>query len=133
MEDLQRVKACLPTGPELKTVEAYDGPVEDLGAAEAFFRAMASTRRPGFKVTAMLFSLQFPSIAEVCDTRLETLSRACEEAMNSDRLARLLDRVLYIGNLLNEGETFIRSFVFPCSTVDGCFFLFFFSVDRGIV
>lgn len=30
--------------------------------------------------------------------------QACEEATSSDRLAAVLERVLDIGNLLNEGE-----------------------------
>lgn len=106
MEDLQRLEACLPTGPELQQVLAYDGPAEALGPAESFFQALTPTPRPAEKVSLMLFALQFPSIAEVTGARLETLRMACQETTSSDRLARVLDRVLVIGNLLNEGECF---------------------------
>lgn len=108
-EDLQRLEACLPTGPELKTVMAYEGPEEALAPAEAFFRALASVPRPAAKVSALLFWRHFSSAAEVAGSRLDTLQKACEEATTSDRLARVLDWVLKIGNVLNEGECQIGS------------------------
>lgn len=83
---------------------SYEGPVEALGPAEAFFRALAPTPRPQSKVSAMIFSRQFWSVAEDARARLATLRMACEEATTSDKLARVLERVLIIGNLLNEGE-----------------------------
>eukprot|EP00903_Cladosiphon_okamuranus_P016298 g15030.t1 len=103
-EDLQRLEACLPTAQELKTVLAYTGPAAALGPAETFFRALQDTPRAGGKVTAMLFSRQFlGSVAGDAEARVKTLRLACEEAMSSERLATVLERVLDIGNLLNEG------------------------------
>lgn len=137
-EDLQRLEACLPTGPELKTVLTYDGPLETLGPAEAFFRALAPTPRPASKVSTLLFSLQFSSIVEIADARLETLSCACQEVTTSDRLARILDRVLVIGNLLNEGEILFKLtrvvllYIHLSSDDEGFFgFTFFWSMSHN--
>lgn len=104
VEDLQKLEACLPTESELKTVLAFEGPAEALGPAETFFRSLASVPRPGNKVSALLFWRQFSSVAETAELRLENLHKACEEATTSDRLTGLLEWVLKIGNLLNEGE-----------------------------
>lgn len=82
---------------------AFKGPIEALGPAESFFRALAHTPRPASKVSVMLFSRQLGSVEESANTRLDTLRLACEEVTKSDRLARVLERVLLIGNLLNEG------------------------------
>lgn len=106
-EDLEKLEVCLPTKAEVRTVLAYKGPVESLGSAESFFLALARTPRPSCKVSVMLFSRQFKSIAEHASARLETLRLACEEATTSGRLARVLERVLIIGNLLNEGVVIV--------------------------
>ncbi|CAM9424601.1 unnamed protein product [Ectocarpus sp. 4 AP-2014] len=103
-EDLQRLEGCLPTVQELRTVVAFSGPAAALGSAETFFRALRDTPRPASKVSAVLFSRQFlGSVAGDAESRVETLRMACEEAMGSDRLAAVLEKVLDIGNLLNEG------------------------------
>ncbi|CBN80077.1 Formin-like 3 [Ectocarpus siliculosus] len=103
-EDLQRLEGCLPTAQELRTVMAFSGPAAALGSAETFFRALRDTPRPASKVSAVLFSRQFlGSVAGDAESRVETLRMACEEAMESDRLAAVLEKVLDIGNLLNEG------------------------------
>ncbi|CAM9158805.1 unnamed protein product, partial [Ectocarpus sp. 13 AM-2016] len=104
IEDLQRLEGCLPTAQELRTVVAFSGPAAALGSAETFFRALKDTPRPASKVSAVLFSRQFlGSVAGDAESRVETLRMACEEAMESDRLAAVLEKVLDIGNLLNEG------------------------------
>ncbi|CAM9497960.1 unnamed protein product, partial [Ectocarpus sp. 12 AP-2014] len=104
IEDLQRLEGCLPTAQELRTVVAFSGPAAALGSAETFFRALRDTPRPASKVSAVLFSRQFlGSVAGDAESRVETLRMACEEAMESDRLAAVLEKVLDIGNLLNEG------------------------------
>ncbi|CAN0032714.1 unnamed protein product, partial [Hapterophycus canaliculatus] len=105
VEDLQRLEVCLPTTQELKTVLAYSGPPAALGPAETFFRALGGTPRVAQKVSALLFSRVFlGSVARDAERRAERLTRACKEAMESDRLAAVLEKVLDIGNILNEGE-----------------------------
>ncbi|CAM9730057.1 unnamed protein product, partial [Discosporangium mesarthrocarpum] len=102
-EDLQRLEACIPSVPEVQMAMAFNGPVEALGPAETFFRALGQTPRPLNKVRVMLFMKQFAASVEEASGRLKTLRLACKEVTESRRLAGVLERVLLIGNLLNEG------------------------------
>ncbi|CAN0046750.1 unnamed protein product [Choristocarpus tenellus] len=103
-EDLQRLEVCLPTSPEMEMVLAFQGSPETLGTAESFFWALGNTPRPLAKVRVMLFMQQFKSNSEVLAGRLEALEKACSEATESQRLAGVLERVLRIGNVLNQGK-----------------------------
>ncbi|CAN0574297.1 unnamed protein product, partial [Ectocarpus sp. 12 AP-2014] len=103
IEDLQRLEGCLPTAQELRTVVAFSGPAAALGSAETFFRALRDTPRPASKVSAVLFSRQFlGSVAGDAESRVETLRMVRRGGVGSED-QQLLEKVLDIGNLLNEG------------------------------
>lgn len=54
-------------------------------------------------MTAMLFVVQFHHQQKELRDRVRAITRACDEVLHSERLARCFELVLAIGNLLNSG------------------------------
>ena len=101
-EKLQNMQMLLPTMAELKSIRAYKGGTEGLGRAEAFFLAVSKIPRFSHKLHAFEFSLQFREETSNFMEILETLHRACDEVVKSQKLAGMLRRLLAVGNLMNE-------------------------------
>ena len=101
-EKLQNMQTLLPTAAELKVIQQYNGGMESLGRAELFFIAVSKISRFAKKLHAFEFSLQFQEQVNDLSQSLHLLHQACEEVIQSQKLAGMLRRLLAVGNLMNE-------------------------------
>lgn len=102
-ERLEQLTDLLPTEAELREVRRYKGDVAKLREAERWFVAVNSVPRLSAKLAAVVFVAQFPAQATEAQRRLDVSASACHEVINSKRLKAVLDAILAIGNVMNEG------------------------------
>ena len=95
----------LPTDMELKQVSSYSGPDSALLPAEVFFRMLSSVKRVSVKIKVMETMDTFPTAVSDLGRRLSFLKGVCEAVMCSEKLQRVLETVLAIGNIMNEGTS----------------------------
>eukprot|EP00804_Cyclotella_cryptica_P023378 CCRYP_000525-RC/>CCRYP_000525-RC protein AED:0.38 eAED:0.38 QI:142/1/1/1/0.5/0.66/3/170/453 len=101
-EKLQNMQLLLPTKEEMNRLEQYDGQTDGLGRAELFFLAVMKVPRFSQKLSSFKFSRQFEELTTALFSNLHLLSQACDEVINSKKLAMILRRFLAIGNVMNE-------------------------------
>ena len=102
-ERVQFVKDLLPTATEISAVKRYYGSPDRLVPAEQWFQKIVHIKRLEAKAHVLHTMEVFESeVAEIQD-RLHVLTRVCNQVMESERLRELLDMVLQIGNIMNEG------------------------------
>ncbi|EYU34415.1 hypothetical protein MIMGU_mgv1a007441mg [Erythranthe guttata] len=96
------IKFC-PKKEEMELLKGYTGDPENLGKCEQFFLELMKAPRVESKLRVFLFKIQFNS--QVSDFRksLNIVNSACQEVRNSHKLKDIMQRILYLGNKLNEG------------------------------
>ena len=78
---------------------------KSLGQVEAFFHTIAPIPELTHRLECMVFKQKLEQTCELLDDRLKTITAACEQVSRSERLAKLLEVVLKIGNYINGGTT----------------------------
>jgi hypothetical protein len=97
------LRDLLPTISEVQTILAYKGTDDRLVPAERWFRATAQIRRIETKVQVLQSMETLRSeILALCEN-FRLLARACRQVMESEKLEALLEMVLRVGNIMNEG------------------------------
>ena len=76
-----------------------------LGQVEAFFFEIAPIPDIQQRLECMVFKQKLETTCEILDDRLKVITAACEQVSRSERLAKLLEVVLKLGNYLNGGTT----------------------------
>ena len=101
-EKLENLSLLLPKREEVETMKSYSGQSDGLGRAELFFLSVIKVPRFEQKLATFKFSLQFDELAQSLTSSLNTLAKACDEVIESKKLANVLRRLLAVGNVLNE-------------------------------
>ena len=86
-------------------MSSYSGPDSALLPAEVFFRMLSSVKRVSVKIKVMETMDTFPTAVSDLGRRLSFLRGVCEAVMCSEKLQRVLETVLAIGNIMNEGTS----------------------------
>jgi uncharacterized protein YlxP (DUF503 family) len=102
-EQLQNMTTLLPSQGEIKKLREYKGSETNLGRAEKFLLAISRIPRFSQKLHAFTFVLQFTEITSALRQSLINLDNACQDIVNSKKLANIMKRLLAVGNLVNEG------------------------------
>ena len=102
-ERTQNIKQLLPQPQELLAVKSYKGQISLLVPAEVFFRHLLKVKRPDAKCQVMQVMNSFSDNALETERQCNVLSNVCIQVLKSERLKRILESVLTIGNKLNEG------------------------------
>jgi hypothetical protein len=102
-ERTQNIKQLLPHQQELLAVKSYNGDDSALVPAEVFFRHLLNVKRPEAKFHVMQVMNSFSDVARETEQKFDLLSNVCNQVLKSERLKRILENVLIIGNKLNEG------------------------------
>jgi hypothetical protein len=102
-ERVQFMKDLLPTASEAKSVQNYKGLDSRLITAELFFREVVRVERIETKVHVMQTMDVFNENATQLKINFQLLARACLQVQRSERLEYVLDEVLKVGNIMNEG------------------------------
>jgi Formin Homology 2 Domain/Subunit CCDC53 of WASH complex len=102
-ERVQFLKDLLPNAQEVSAIKSYTGNDSRLVPAELFFRHLVPIKRIEVKVEVMKMMVTFRSNAAGYLDNYKLLERACLQAQKSEKLLEVLDMVLNIGNIMNEG------------------------------
>ncbi|RLN89230.1 hypothetical protein BBJ28_00002613 [Nothophytophthora sp. Chile5] len=100
---LANLQDIAPNSVEMKRYSDFRGSRSRLEPAEKFLVEMCEISRVADKIGAMLFASQFEHQQQELRGRIQVITRACYEVLQSERLARCFELVLAIGNLLNTG------------------------------
>ena len=100
-EHLLILTSILPTADEVAIVAAYEDNLSCLGRAEQFFVAVSKVPRLPSRLRAFLFMSEFNAMASELESCLDSVSRACDEVVDSAQLKSLLRRLLVVGNTMN--------------------------------
>ncbi|KAI3844341.1 hypothetical protein MKW92_013648 [Papaver armeniacum] len=102
------IKFC-PTKEEMELLKGYNGDKENLGKCEQFFLELMKVPRVESKLRVFSFRIQFNT--QVSDLRrdLNIVNSAAEEIRNSDKLKRIMQTILSLGNALNQGTARLDS------------------------
>ncbi|KAL3786593.1 hypothetical protein HJC23_008189 [Cyclotella cryptica] len=102
-ERVQFLPNLLPTPKELQAIKKFKGEDDKLVTAELFFRQLISIKRIQEKVHVMKTMHFFEDHVNDIREGFKTLQEVCNQVMNSEKLIQVLEMVLNIGNLMNEG------------------------------
>ena len=102
-ERVHFVKDLLPTLAEANAVKAYKGEDSRLVPAELFFREIVHIKRIETKVQILRTMETYAANAVELEESFRLLANACIQVQRSVRLQDLLDMVLHVGNIMNEG------------------------------
>ncbi|KAL7550684.1 hypothetical protein ACHAWF_013903 [Thalassiosira exigua] len=102
IEKLSNMQLLLPKPEEERCMKSFKGRSEGLGRAENWFIATMKIPRFAQKLAAFKYLLQFDEQTESLKSSLNKLAKACDEVVESKKLAGILRRLLAIGNLMNE-------------------------------
>lgn len=102
-ERVQFIPNLLPTPKEILAIKNYNGDDDKLITAELFFRQIVSIKRIEDKVKVMKTMRTLEEHVEEARAGFNTLQEVCGQVLNSEKLIQVLEMVLNIGNLMNEG------------------------------
>ncbi|KAK8553612.1 hypothetical protein V6N13_062411 [Hibiscus sabdariffa] len=89
------IKYC-PTKEEIELLKGYKGDKENLGKCEQFFLELMKVPRVESKLRVFLFKMQF-------DSQASELRNSLGIVRNSVKLKRIMQTILSLGNVLNQG------------------------------
>jgi hypothetical protein len=87
----------------MQAIKKFKGDDDKLVTAELFFRHLVSIKRIEDKVQVMKTMHIFEDHVNEIREGFKTLQEVCNQVMNSEKLIQVLEMVLNIGNLMNEG------------------------------
>ncbi|KAI4329638.1 hypothetical protein MLD38_028004 [Melastoma candidum] len=96
------IKFC-PTKEEMELLKGYAGDKDNLGKSEQYFLELMKVPRVESKLRVFSFKMQFGSQISEFRKNLNTVNSACEEVRNSYKLKEIMKRILFLGNVLNQG------------------------------
>lgn len=102
-EKCQFLRDILPTSSEIRVIKEYDGNDERLEPAEIWFRHVVDIPRIDVKAQILRTMEMFNSEATLLMDSFHILNEVCHQVMRSEKLQDLLEMVLNIGNIMNEG------------------------------
>lgn len=91
----------LPSDQEVASLQSYTGPKEDLGAAELFFFELLCIPRLKPRLQCFVFILEFNARLHDLSENVEVLSYALHDIKRCDKLIKVIEIVLALGNYLN--------------------------------
>jgi len=127
LEQLPRLSEMIPTEAEISAVQSHvqrlesvthkrdDGVRSDeeasvrgthgLESPEAFCLGFLGVQRPRKKLNVLTFMKTFSTVAFELLEKLNLLSRSIDQIEKSTRLAKLLAKILTVGNVMNKGTS----------------------------
>lgn len=90
-----------PTLEEIDLLKNYDGDMKLLGNVEKFFLELLTIPRYTQRIKCIRYKFQFENRVLETQAQLDTLVAATDQIADSDKLRRVLEHILAIGNYLN--------------------------------
>jgi hypothetical protein len=102
-EKCQFIRDILPTSTEIRVIKDYDGCDDRLEPAELWFRHLVNIPRLEVKAQILRTMEMFNAEATLLMESFVILDEVCHQVMKSEKLQELLEMVLNIGNIMNQG------------------------------
>ncbi|CAN6582858.1 unnamed protein product [Malus baccata var. baccata] len=96
------IKFC-PTKEEMELLKGYNGDKENLGKCEQFFLELMKVPRVEPKLRVFSFKIQFHTQVFELRRNLNTVNSVADEIRSSEKLKRIMQTILSLGNALNHG------------------------------
>ncbi|XP_048434693.1 formin-like protein 3 isoform X2 [Pyrus x bretschneideri] len=96
------IKFC-PTKEEMELLKGYNGDKENLGKCEQFFLELMKVPRVEPKLRVFSFKIQFHTQVSDLRKNLNTINSVADEIRSSEKLKRIMQTILSLGNALNHG------------------------------
>lgn len=100
-EELNAIKSNIPTIEEIKLLETYDGPLAELGNAERFFLAIGAIPLLEVRINALAFKKTFSATSQEVEESISQISKSVKLIRSDNRLHKIIEYILAIGNYLN--------------------------------
>ncbi|ODM97180.1 Protein diaphanous 3 [Orchesella cincta] len=101
---LEQLINYLPPPDQLKRLEELANDNEELSDAEQFALTIASIKRLLPRLRSMKFKCLYSDTVQDIKPGIVAATAACEEIKGSKKLAKLLELVLLLGNVMNSGS-----------------------------
>jgi len=102
-DNIQFMKSLLPKPEEKKALQSFRGNRDHLLPSEQFLLRLVGVTRIDAKIGIIETMGNFAEITSRLSANYELLARVCKQIMSSEKLHAVLDTVLTIGNIMNEG------------------------------
>lgn len=102
-DNIQFMKSLLPKPEEKKALQGYRGNRDNLVPSEQFLLRLVGIKRIDAKIGIIQTMGNFAEITCRLSAHYKLLATVCEQIMSSEKLHAVLDTVLAIGNIMNEG------------------------------
>jgi len=103
VEQLEALLKYAPTADEAQTIEGYTGDKALLDKPEQFFVELLTIMRLNEKLACFILRLEFDGKIASLDNNVTIYGSAIKEIDTSEKLRKILDVILSIGNFLNHG------------------------------
>jgi hypothetical protein len=102
VEQVKALKDMAPTPDEIEAIKTYEGEYEMLGPTEQFFTKIIGINRFEHRMNVWMFKMNFGASTMKIQPDMECVVNCCKEIMNSEKLTRLLEVILAVGNFINS-------------------------------
>lgn len=102
-DEMSLIQQIAPTEDEVALLKEYQGTRGQLSEPEVVLLQMSMVPRFKVKCKVLMFMHQWQSLYEEAVSALHTIKVACQQVRESDRLRRVFECVLMVGNALNRG------------------------------
>jgi len=99
------LSGLLPNKEEEYAIRQYKGEDSRLVSAELFFHKLQSVQRVPSKIKVMGTMEMFKQNVEEMTSKFNILTETCNDVIKSEKLQLVLESVLTIGNIMNEGTS----------------------------
>ena len=103
LDNLHGLLKVFPDIEEMKMVRAHKERGGKMGDVEEFFLRMAQVPSATAKLQTLIFRREFQGQVDKLKDGLDKFDKACKEVKGSEQLARILEIILALGNILNRG------------------------------
>ena len=117
-DKLTSLQKIVPTPEEIEAVRDFEGKEDELGITEQFFRCIASVPNVGVRVDLFLFKLRFDSVVDEIDSQLVVCEKLVQLLRSDEKLHKILQIVLKLGNYLNGGTSKGGAYGFKLDTLN---------------
>ncbi|XP_034274461.1 inverted formin-2 isoform X2 [Pantherophis guttatus] len=104
VEVLKQLLKLLPEKHEIENLKAFKEEKEKLANADQFYLLLLGVPSYQLRIECMLMCEETAVLLEMLQPKAETIRRACEDLLSSQRLPVFCQLILNVGNFLNYGS-----------------------------
>ncbi|CAE6090280.1 unnamed protein product [Arabidopsis arenosa] len=103
VDQIENLIRFCPTKEEMELLKNYTGDKATLGKCEQYFLELMKVPGVESKLRVFSFKIQFGTKITELNKGLNAVNSACEEVRTSQKLKEIMENILCLGNILNQG------------------------------